>query len=312
MMSVRKIRSRYPQNNFAKGVLLVLIGAASLSTKSIFVKLSFRHGIDGTTALMLRMLFALPYYIGILFFATRRNKIKTSWTIYTKVIAIGISGFYLASIFDFVGLQYVQANLERLIVFMYPTFVLILGAWIFKRKVSRVQMIATSIAYLGIVVAFLSQDFEVTGRDAYLGTFYIVLSAFFYAIFLVFSDKLIHSMGTVLFNSVCMLSGIIAVLIHYTIFYGIDILGFDWQVYVYGFLMAVIATIIPTLALTKGISLIGSSNAAILSTFGPVATISMSYFILHEPFSFLQGVGTVMVLLGVLFLSLKGKSSSVS
>lgn len=306
MIQPKTLRSSNAQRDFIKGVFLVLIGAASLSTKSIFVKLSFEHGVDGTTALMFRMIFALPYYVGVLLFSNRVRVKGLKSSTWTKAILVGLSGFYLASIFDFVGLQYVQANLERLIVFMYPTFVLILAAWIFRRVVSRVQIIAVTITYLGIVIAFLSQDFAVTEKTVLIGTVYIILSAFFYSIFLVFSDDLIRQMGTVLFNSLTMLAGITAVLIHYFVLHGFVLTGFDWQVYMYGILMAIIATIIPTLALTKGISLIGSSNAAILSTFGPIVTISMSYFILHEPFSFLQGIGTILVLVGVLFLSLKG------
>ncbi len=306
MQTPKALRYNYSQNDFAKGVFLVLLGAASLSTKSIFVKLSILHGADGTTALMFRMLFALPYYIGILIFSRKDKRLHSDFSTWIKVILTGLSGFYLASLFDFVGLQYVQANLERLIVFVYPTFVLILGAVIFKRKVTKVQIISVSVAYLGIITAFLSQDFGTADSYLLLGAFFITLSALFYALFLVFSDNLIRQVGTILFNGVTMLAGITAVLLHYLTVYGPVFRGFEWQVYFYGLCMAVIATIIPTLALTKGILLIGSSNTAILSTFGPVATIAMSYFILHEPFSFIQGVGTIMVLAGVLFLSLKG------
>jgi len=306
MIQSESLENSKKENSFVKGVFLVLLGAATLSTKAIFVKLSLQHGVDGTTTLMFRMIFALPYYVGVLLFSNRVKMKSLSSSTWAKVILVGMSGFYLASIFDFVGLQYVQANLERLIVFMYPTFVLILAAWIFKRTVSRVQIIAVFITYLGIVIAFLSQDFAITERTVWIGTVYIILSAVFYSIFLVFSDNLIEQMGSVLFNSVTMLAGIVAVLVHYFIVYGFVLTGFEWQVYMYGILMAIIATIIPSLALTKGISLIGSSNAAILSTFGPVVTISMSYFILHEPFSFVQGIGTVLVLFGVVFLSLKG------
>ncbi|MCO5231790.1 MAG: DMT family transporter [Chitinophagales bacterium] len=295
------------QNDFKKGVILILIGAACFSTKAIFVKLTLAHGVDAITALMLRMLFALPYYLGVIIFSPSITKEKIQSAPWGKLLVIGLLGYYLASLFDFLGLQYVQANLERLIVFVYPTLVLLLGAWIFKRKISRQQAIAVGITYSGILIACISQDFDFKSSNIGLGIFYIFLSALTYAFYLVYSDNLIKQMGIVTFNSLSMLIAVIAVLIHFGWIYGIDIFHYDWQVYVYGALMGVIATVVPTLALTKGISLIGSSNAAILSTFGPVATILMSYFILHEPFSLTQGVGTILVLLGVLFLGLRGK-----
>lgn len=298
------------QTDFVKGVLLILVGAACFSTKAIFVKLSLMHGVDAITALMFRMLFALPYYLGVLILSPKikMNTLKTApWG---KLLGIGLVGYYLASLFDFLGLQYVQANLERLIIFIYPTLVLVLGAWLFKRKIHRIQLIAVGITYAGILIACLSQDFELTGKGVGLGIFYIFMSALTYAFYLVYSDDLIKQLGTVAFNCLSMLISTIAVLIHFWILYGLKLSGYDWQVYLYGALMGLIATVIPTLALTKGISIIGSSNAAILSTFGPIATIVMSYFILHEPFSFLQGVGTILVLLGVLFLGWKGNKPS--
>lgn len=297
------------QSDFIKGVLLILIGAACFSTKAIFVKLSLQHGVDAITALMFRMLFALPYYLGVLIFSPKIKMETIKSTPWIKLLGIGLVGYYLASLFDFLGLQYVQANLERLIIFIYPTLVLLLGAWIFKRKVTRIQMTAVGITYMGILIACLSQDFELTGNGVGLGIFYIFMSALTYAFYLVYSDDLIKQMGTIAFNCLSMLVSTIAVLVHFGYLYGFKLTGYDVEVYVYGALMGVIATVIPTLALTKGISMIGSSNAAILSTFGPVATILMSYFILHEPFSFLQGVGTFFVLLGVLFLGWKGKKS---
>lgn len=298
------------QSDFGKGVLLILLGAACFSTKAIFVKLCLSHGVDGITALMFRMLFALPYYLGVLIFspAVKYQNIKSApWG---KLLGIGLVGYYLASLFDFLGLQYIQANLERLIVFVYPTLVLILGAWLFKRVITRQQLIAVGITYTGIIIACMSQDFELTGKSVGLGIFYIFMSALTYAFYLVYSDDLIKQMGTIAFNCLSMLISTMAVLTHFGILYGFKLTGYDWEVYMYGALMGIIATVIPTLSLTKGISLIGSSNAAILSTFGPVATILMSYFILHEPFSFVQGIGTIFVLAGVLFLGLKGKRSS--
>ena len=300
------------QTHFAHGVLLVLLGAACFSTKAIFVKLCYQHGVDSITALMFRMIFALPYYLWVLLFSPQVKLMSIQKSSYGKLLLLGLAGYYIASLFDFMGLQYVQANLERLIIFIYPTIVLAFGVWFFHRRINRQQVVAVTITYLGILIACLSQDFGPMDKNLEWGILYIFISAVSYAFYLAFSDDLIEKIGVPAFNSISMVISIVAVLIHFGIVYGIRLTGYDWQVYMYGALMGVIATVIPTVALAKGISLIGSSNAAILSTFGPVATILMSYFILHEPFSLLQGIGTVFVLLGVLYLGLKGKMNQNS
>lgn len=302
--AIAKIRS---QNEFTKGVLLVLVGAFCFSTKAIFVKLCLRHGVDGLTALMFRMIFALPFYLVLPFFSRSVNARSIRSAPWIKLLLIGLVGYYLASLFDFLGLQYIQANLERLIVFVYPTLVLILGAIIFRRKITWPQTVAVGMSYAGIIIACLSQDFELAGDKVGLGIFFVFMSALTYALYLVFSDNLIKQIGAVPFTCFSMIISSLAVIVHYGYIYGIRLTGFVWQVYAYCLLMAVIATIIPTLMLTKGIAMIGSSNAAVVASFGPVATILMSYFWLQEPFSFLQGIGTVLVIGGVVFLGVRGK-----
>ena len=292
-------------NEFTKGFLLVLFGAACLSTKAIFVKLSLQYHVDAVTTLMFRMLFALPYYLFAVLFSPKIRLKQWKNYPWIKLSLLGFSGYYLASLFDFLGLQYIQANLERLIVFIYPTIVLVLGAWIFKRKITAIQLIAAGTTYIGIFIAFLSQDFALNSK-AWLGIFYIVLCAITFAIYLVYSDNIIKAVGVTAFNALSMLVATLAVFIHFGIKYGFQIIGYDIHVYFYGLCLGIIATVIPTLAFAKGIQLIGSANTAIISTFGPVATIFMTYIILHEPFSFLQGVGTFFVLIGVLILGLKG------
>ena len=294
-------------SQFSKGVLLVLAGSICFSTKAIFVKLCFQHGVDGITALMLRMLFALPFYIVLPFFTKGITIASFKASPWLKIAFLGLVGYYLASLFDFLGLQYIQANLERLIVFLYPTLVLLMAAVLFKRKITFPQIVAVIMSYLGIAVACMSQDFDMSASKTWLGIFFVAMSALTYAMYLVFSDDIIKKIGSVAFTCFSMVVSSIAVLLHYGIQHGLQISGFDWQVYVYGLLMAVIATIIPTLFLTKGISLIGSSNAAVVSSVGPVSTIAMSYLILHEPFSVLQGIGTILVIGGVVFLGIKGR-----
>jgi drug/metabolite transporter (DMT)-like permease len=298
---------RAAMSDFSKGLLLIFIGSICFSTKAILVKLCMQHGADGITALMLRMLFALPFYIFFPFFVKSINVSSVKAAPWLKIIFLGLAGYYLSSLFDFLGLQYIQANLERIIVFLYPTLVLIFGAIFFRRKITFPQMVAVGLSYTGIVIATLSQDFDLSTGQTWLGIFLVAMSAVCYAIYLVFSDDIIYKIGSVAFTCFSMVISSIAVLLHYGIQNGLNISGMAWQVYFYGFLMAIIATIIPTMFLSKGISLIGSSNAAVVSAIGPVSTIALSYFILHEQFSFLQGIGTAFVIGGIMYLGIKGR-----
>lgn len=283
-----------------------MLGAVCFSTKAIFVKLCFRHGVDGITVLMLRMLFALPFYLVITIARKEVRSINHQEVPWGKIILLGLVGYYLASLFDFLGLQYITASLERLILFIYPTIVLVIGAVIFRRKITAPQLIAVILSYSGIALACL-EHVQVTGERIGLGVFYIVLSAITYAIYLVFSDDIIKKIGSVTYTCFSMIVSSVVVLLHYFLLYDIHITGFDWQVYFYSGLMAIISTVIPTFLIVKGISLISSSNASLVATVGPVATISMSYFILNEPFSGIQALGTILVISGVVYLGWSGR-----
>lgn len=255
---------------------------------------------------MLRMLFALPFYLVITVARKEVRSINHQEVPWGKIILLGLVGYYLASLFDFLGLQYITASLERLILFIYPTIVLVIGAVIFRRKITAPQLIAVILSYSGIALACL-EHVQVTGERIGLGVFYIVLSAITYAIYLVFSDDIIKKIGSVTYTCFSMIVSSVVVLLHYFLLYDIHITGFDWQVYFYSGLMAIISTVIPTFLIVKGISLIGSSNASLVATVGPVATISMSYFILNEPFSGIQALGTILVISGVVYLGWSGR-----
>jgi drug/metabolite transporter (DMT)-like permease len=291
---------------FLKGVAIALVGAVCFSTKAIFVKLCFRHGVDGITTLMLRMLFSLPFYLILAIGSKNIRNINHKEVPWGKIILLGLVGYYLASLFDFLGLQYITASLERLILFIYPTIVLVIGATVFRRKITAPQIVAVVLSYGGIALACL-EHVQVTGERIGLGVFYIILSAITYAIYLVFSDDIIKKIGSVTYTCFSMIVSSVVVLLHYFLLYDIHITGFAWQVYFYTGLMAIISTVIPTFLIVKGISMIGSSNASLVASVGPVATISMSYFILGEPFSAVQALGTLLVLAGVIYLGWSGR-----
>ncbi|MFN8259789.1 MAG: DMT family transporter [Chitinophagales bacterium] len=294
------------QSTFYKGVLLVFLGAICFSTKGIFAKLAFRHGVDGLQILTLRMLFALPFYVIILMREYKTKPAPIAKNDRINIITLGLIGYYLAALFDFLGLQYVSASLERNIIFTYPTFVLLMSRIFFKRKIHPIQIIAVVVCYSGILLAFYSDKASYASSNLMKGTVFVLLSAITYALYLVKSDGLIKNVGTIRFTCISMIVSCIAVLVHYLLVHGIDIFSFPYQVYLIGICVAVISTVLPSFLMTQGIALIGSSNMAIIASVGPIATIFLSNFILKESISILHVTGTVLVLAGVLIISVKG------
>jgi drug/metabolite transporter (DMT)-like permease len=300
------------QSTFYKGALFVFLGAICFSTKGIFAKLAFGYGVDGLEILTLRMLFALPFYILILVREYQSKPTPIVKNDRINIVTLGLIGYYLAALFDFLGLQYVSASLERNIIFTYPTFVLLMSRIFFKRKIHAVQIIAVLVCYAGILLAFYSDKASYASTNLLKGTVFVLLSALTYALYLVKSDGLIKNVGTVRFTCISMIVSCMAVLVHYFIIHGIHIFSFPYQVYLIGIGVAVISTVFPSFLMTKGIALIGSSNMAIIASVGPIATIFLSNFILKEKISALHITGTVLVLIGVMILSLNGNKKSNS
>jgi drug/metabolite transporter (DMT)-like permease len=170
--------SEAAKKNYLTGFLLTLTGSILFSTKAIFVKLAFANtDVDAVTLLALRMAFAVPFYIGIAFFySNRRGNTKFSKQQWLKIIFLGFIGYYLSSLFDFIGLQYISAGLERLILFLYPTFAILLNAMIYKQKISRMQFLALLLTYTGIAVAYFGElDLGQSDPLFFKGSFFIFL-----------------------------------------------------------------------------------------------------------------------------------------
>jgi len=258
------------------------------------------------------MLFALPFYVLILAREYKSKPAPIEKNDRINIVTLGLIGYYLAALFDFLGLQYVSASLERNIIFTYPTFVLLMSRIFFKRKIHAIQIIAVLVCYSGILLAFYSDKASYVSSNLLKGTVFVLLSALTYALYLVKSDGLIKNVGTTRFTCISMIVSCIAVLVHYIFVHGIHIFSFPYQVYLIGIGVAVISTVLPSFLMTKGIALIGSSNMAIIASVGPIATIFLSNFILKEKISVLHIVGTVLVLIGVMILSLNGNKKNIS
>ncbi len=297
-----------PQARYWLGALLVFMGSIGFSAKAVLIKLAYQYPVNFVSLLTLRMLFAMPFY-GLVawFLSNKTNNQKLKSRQWFRLAVLGVLGYYVASILDFWGLQYVTASVERLILFVYPTIVLVTTALVFKKKITGIQYLSLVLTYLGIYCAFASDMAAGLQLNLAKGAILIFLSALTYAIYLVFSGDMIPKIGSIKFTCYAMLFAGIAVIINCLVANGLSVFSFQKEVYWIAFFMAIFSTVIPTFMVAEGMNLIGASNASLIAAVGPISTIIMAYFFLGESVSFVQIVGTVIVLIGVLMISWKGK-----
>jgi len=297
------------------GVLICLLGAVCFSTKAIFVKLAYRDTpVDAIALLALRMIFSLPFFLVSAGISSRKSdNVKFTAAQWIYIAIIGCLGYYISSLLDFLGLQFVSAGIERLILFIYPTLVLLMNAILFKEKIKPIQLVALFITYAGLALAFVSEISFVSTQNEnfFLGSAFIFVCAITYASYIVGSGRLIPVVGAAKFNSYAMSFAAVGVLLHFFITNSQSLLHFPWLVYFYSFSMAILGTVIPSYLVTEGIRRIGSDNAAIVGSVGPVSTILLAYIFLNEPVTGPQIAGTVLILFGVLLIS-RGKKVAVN
>jgi len=294
------------------GGLIVLLGAVLFSGKAVMVKLALPYGIDAVSLLLLRMLFALPIYVAIAIALRYRSSDRVQqvplWQHLPQLIGLGVVGYYLASYFDFAGLEYIPASLERVILYLYPTIVLLISALYLKKHITLHQWIAIALCYAGVWVAIGFGAQSVVAKNYWWGVGLIFLSATTYAIYLVGSGELIPKLGVWVFTCYAMIVSSICVCVHFLLtVHPATLLDYPSQVYAYGLAMAVFATVIPSFLISAGIKRIGAGNAAIIGGIGPVSTIVLASIFLNETFSTAQIVGTALVIFGVIYISVRMK-----
>jgi len=282
------------------GIALALFGAIAFSGKAIIVKLGFRHGADAITLLALRMLVALPFFVLMAWWArrdTQRFRLRGSdrW----KVVGLGFSGYYLASFLDFAGLQYITATLERLILYLTPTLVLLIGMLLFRRKPAPRQLLALAISYFGVALAF-AHDLDVGGDAIALGGILVFLSALSYASYLVGSGEVVARIGAVRLTAYASAVAAGFCLLHFFIVRPAHALfELPAEIYWLSLLNGTACTVLPVLATMMAVQRLGSATASQIGMVGPVSTIVMSLLILGEPMGPWQVAGTILVMLGV-------------
>ena len=293
------------------GFAVTFIGAILFSTKAVIVKKAFADiKVDALSLLAVRMICAVPFYLIVAFYKTNQeeNK-KLTGKQWWFLIILGLSGYYLSSLLDFVGLQYISAGLERLLLFLYPTITMLITTLVFKQKVSTIQKMALLLTYAGTAVAFYGELKLDTGNtNFYYGSLLIFLCAITYGFFVAGSGQLIPQIGATKFTAYAMTVAAVGVLLHFAINGNFTVIeSGNTKFWLYGILIAVVATVIPSFLISAGLKKMGSNNVAIVSSIGPVSTIIQAHFILGEQIFTAQIIGTILVIAGVVMIGWKRK-----
>ncbi len=282
----------------AAGLALAIVGAIAFSGKAIIAKLAYRYGVDAITVVMLRMVFALPIFLAMGLWASRGQPPLTprQWG---GIGFLGFTGYYLASVLDFAGLQYISASLERLILYLNPTMVLVLGWILHRRQVLRGQWVGMVASYLGVLVVF-GHEVGLQGAHAAWGTALVFGSAVSYAFYLLYSGRMVNAVGSLRLvgwaTSVACLLCIAQFALTRPLAGVVDI---PMPVIGLSVLNATLCTAVPVLLVMMAIERIGAAASAQAGMVGPLSTILLGAWLLGEPLTVWVGLGTVLVLAGI-------------
>jgi drug/metabolite transporter (DMT)-like permease len=280
------------------GLSCAALGALGFSFKAIFIKAAYVYGVDAETLLALRMGYALPFFIVMGLYVARREPMQITRRDKLILLVLGVLGYYAASYLDFLGLRYISAALERLILFLYPTLVLVLSAAFLKKPIGRAMFLPLAICYAGIALA-VSNDISIGGHGVVVGCALVFASSLAYAAYLMLSGEVVRRLGatrvTALATGVaCALS-----LVQFVAMRPVGNLAQPWQVHALSIAMAIFSTVLPIWLVSEAIRRLGAGPASMVGTLGPVFTILLAALILHEPLGVMQIIGAALVIFGV-------------
>jgi len=288
------------------GPSLAVLGVLGFSFKAILIKLAYAWApVDPVSLLTLRMLYSAPFFVAMAAWARRvpgaRPIAARDWRL---LLGLGFIGYYLSSLLDFLGLQYVTASLERLVLFLYPTIVVLLSALFLSHPVTRRAAIALALSYAGIALA-VWHDVRITGDAASiaLGSALVFGSALGYAIYLVAAGGIIARLGSSRFIAWAMLASTAFVVLQFVLTRPFRALQVPLSIHALTLAMAVFSTVLPTWMIAESIRRIGASTASLIGSLGPLFTIGFGALLLDEPVNLLQLVGVALVLTGVIIVS---------
>jgi drug/metabolite transporter (DMT)-like permease len=277
-------------------IALAAVGAVLFSAKAVVVKLCYRHGADAETVLALRMLFSLPFFWAAVAWQVmvrrpaplqRRDRIT--------LLLLGFIGYYVSSYLDFLGLQYISVGLERIILYLNPTIVLVASAIFLKKRIDARQALAMAVAYAGVILVFL-HDVRVDGRATALGSGLVFTGAITYAIYLIYAGEIVGRVGSIRLVAYASASATFFCVLQALVRNPIALITQAPQVYALSLLNASLCTFVPMLLIMTAVKRVGSGLAAQSGVVGPVATVFLGWYFLGEPVGWLQVLGIVVVL----------------
>jgi len=286
---------------------LAALAAVLFSAKAILAKLLYRHGLDAVTVLALRMLFSLPVFAAVAVLETARARergTRLSARQVWLIVLLGLLGYYLSSFLDFLGLQYIGAALERLILFLNPTLVLLFGVAFLGQRVAPRDWLAMGVSYAGVVLVFV-EGLRLGGPDVVLGAGLVLGAAIAYAVYLLLSARLVASVGSLRLVAYAMCVSSAAGLLQFAALKPLTALVLPWEVYGLSALNALFCTVVPVYLTMFAVARIGAGATAQTSMLGPVSLLFLGHWVLGEPITLLQLAGTAVVLAGVWLLSRK-------
>jgi drug/metabolite transporter (DMT)-like permease len=285
------------------GLAIAIGGAVLFSTKAIVAKLLYRYQVDAITVLAFRMLFSLPLFAAVALWKMRTEApLSTSdrW----RLLGLGLVGYYLSSLLDFLGLQYISVGLERLILFLTPTFVLLMTSVFLKRHISRIEWLALAASYCGIVLV-LSHHLQGNKGSVVTGALLVLGSAMAYAVYLLFSGEMVRRIGSLRLVSYAMCVASAACIAQFFVLRPASMLIQPAPVYWLSLVNGIFCTIFPVFMTMIAVQRIGAATASQAGMVGPVSTLFLGALILGEPITAIQLVGTVIVMTGIYMLSRK-------
>lgn len=286
-----------PASQLALGLLLAAAGAIAFSGKAIIVKLGYRYGVDAVTLIMYRMLFALPFFVLMAWWAGRGQDPLDARQ-WRGIVFLGVTGYYLASFLDFLGLQYISASLERLILYLNPTLVMLISLVLYRKRVAARQLAGLMISYAGIVVVF-GQELSLQGPEVALGSGLVFASALSYALYLVYSGELVKRLGSLRLVGLASTVACLCCIVQFGVMRPLSAADVPSQVLWLSVLNALACTVAPVLMVMMAIERIGAALSAQVGMIGPMVTLGLGAWFLGEAVTAWVLLGTVLVLAGV-------------
>lgn len=288
---------------------MAALGSVLFSGKAILIKLAFTYGANPETLIALRMLMALPLFWGIYWWQARKQGMSPlTRQDQMKIFALGFAGYFLSSYLDFLGLQYISVGLERIVLYLTPTIVLLISYFVLNKSIGRLQWYALAVGYLGVIVVFI-QDASSTGTMAVLGMLLVFTSACSYAIYMIGSGEMVKRVGSVRLVVYASSASALLSVIQILIYDPAAIFSQAYQIYWLSLLNASLCTVIPMLLIMIAINRIGSPLVAQAGILGPVSTLFMGWIVLSEPITWTQ-IGGMSLVIGAMWLLVRNDESS--